>query len=215
MYPGINTISKSYIFRLFGTRGTALLLKSSIFSINHYYLMKGNLKFIPYLKIQNRLKGNFRKVTKEDIFSLKNRLETLSFYDKRELLSRILFYNSGFTNCYGFFADNKIAYIQWLIYPSENYIIEKDYATKFYPLSPKQVMIENAFTFPEYRGYGLYRTLTHKLCKQVYKEGYTTGLCYTRKDKTTPLNEFYLLGFKIDKLLTEYKFLFRTWRNLD
>ncbi|MBD3347196.1 MAG: hypothetical protein GF401_19250 [Chitinivibrionales bacterium] len=214
LYPGIHTLPKAYIAGQLGVRGMAAMFKEYIFSVNYYYMMKANLKFLPDIKYHNHLNGEFRRVKGEDIDSLKQRVSALPLRDRRDILSRILFYGNGFTNCHGFFVENKLAYMQWLIYPSENHLIESHYPTRFYPLSPHQVMIENAFTFPEYRGYGLYRYFTWHLLKKARNEGYRCGICYTKTERIIPINEFYMLGFKIDKILSEYRVLFRTNRNL-
>ncbi|HHL34205.1 MAG TPA: hypothetical protein ENJ30_07565 [Desulfobulbaceae bacterium] len=135
--------------------------------------------------------------------------------ERKEVVSRVLFYRSGFKNCYvAKTIENEIAYIQWLIYPSENSIIKKHFQKRFYLLEEFQVMIENAFTFPKFRGLGIMPVVTKELMKRARERGYKSAISYIRKDNIISLNEFMRLNFKITELLKEYKFLGVVKRNL-
>lgn len=75
-------------------------------------------------------------------------------------------------------------------------------------------MIENAFTFPPYRGLGYLLSGTLQLLDQARERGYRSAVCYIRKDNLKSINEFSKMGFKITKMVTEYKFFGKTWRTL-
>ena len=134
---------------------------------------------------------------------------------RRELVGRVLFYESGLHNCYGVAnSRDEIVYLQWLIHPSDNKTLQRQYPRKFYPLSNNQVMVENAFTLPTHRGLGLMSTVSLQLLHIACDEGLKSAICYIRKDRISPLNEFIQMGFKITKIATEYRILGKTWRKL-
>jgi hypothetical protein len=107
-----------------------------------------------------------------------------------------------------------IAYIQWIIFPTENHLIIRNYSGRYYPLTAKQVMIENAFTFPRYRGRGYFLSGTMQLLELAKNSGHSSAICYIRKDRIVPLNEFTQMGFKIIKMVREYKLFGKVWRTL-
>ncbi len=204
-----------YLFALsnLGFNQTFKLALNNLFSINHYYILKKNLSS---LNTGNQLKSNIeiKKVNNDDLNDIVKTIKMLDPIDRKEIVSRILFYKSGFKNCYVAKKKDDIAYIQWLIYPYENSIIKENYQRIFYPLGENQVMIENAFTFPKYRGIGLMEAVTLKLLSIAKKEGYKFAVGYIRKDRIISLNEFIKMGFKITKMVREYKFLGMTTRTL-
>ncbi len=71
-----------------------------------------------------------------------NNLKSLDPAGRKEILIRLFFYQAGLKNCY--IARTKTgenAAMQWLIYPSENSIVQQHFNTRFYPLKKNQVMI--------------------------------------------------------------------------
>ena len=182
--------------------------------MNHYYVLEVNLK-----KVKNSSKTiiNYEIgiLNENDIQKILNMINELDEDSIKELLSRLIFEKVGFNEPYIVHNhNNKIAYIQWLIYPHENNIINKHFSRKFYPLSENQVMVENAFTFPQFRGLGLMPAVTCDLLTIAKEAGYRSAICYIRKDRIAALNEFMKLGFKITKLTTEYKVFGFAWRTL-
>jgi hypothetical protein len=151
---------------------------------------------------------SIKKIDDQDLKKIIQMVKLLDPDSKMEVLSRILFYNCGFKNCYiGKTKEGEIAYIQWLVYPYENKNIKNHFRNIFYPLRENQVMIENAFTFPKFRGLNLMPAITVKLLNIAKENGYKSVIGYIRKDKITALNEIMRLGFKITKMITEYKLM--------
>ena len=122
------------------------LAMNNLCSINHYYVLNRNLTS---LNIEKKIRSNIvvKKVDSDDLNHIIKTLKLLKPNDRKEVVSRLLFYKAGFENCYvAKTKKDEVAYIQWLIYPSENLIIKEHFRRKFYPLRENQVMIENAFT---------------------------------------------------------------------
>jgi hypothetical protein len=146
---------------------------------------------------------------------MRGRLPELSPSNRKELLVRLLFYEAGFEHCYiAYTADGDLAAIQWLLRPHENKQLQARFPHRFYPIGPRQVMIENAFVFPDSRSVGVLRIITMHLLATALSEGYTHAVTYIPKEKIASLNAFIALGFKIRKLTRERKLLGSTRRAL-
>ncbi|MBC8180032.1 hypothetical protein H8E88_02805 [candidate division KSB1 bacterium] len=203
-----------FIINKLDGRSLFRLLMGRIFSINYYYVVKLNLNSPRQKRIKRDPPGDLSIMNSDDLSSIKNTIEFLGADDKREILARIIFYESGFRNCYVVKVDGNIVYLQWLIYPSENDIIKKYYKNIFHPLNNKTVIIENVFTYPKFRGIGYLPYFSQKLLDIVHKQGYRTAVGYIKNDKIISLNEFYQMGFKATKLLRERKLFGSIHRNL-
>lgn len=209
-----NTVSQIlYTLRSLGPHHFLRLIFSMIFSVNHYYLLGKNLSAAEEGAPERSGDVTMERVTEQDLAALQEAVPSLGAADQREVLSRLFFYQD-FGNCYVMKKKGEIVYLQWVIFPAENPTIAAKYPTKFYPLSERQVMIENAFTFPRHRGKGFLLHGTRHLLQMAKREGYSCAICYIRKDRIPSLNEFSKMGFRIVKMLTEYKILGWGWRTL-
>ena len=202
------------LFKSLGPKLFFRTLGSLVFSINHYYFLGRNLEAKLNFPALNIPPVECSAMDESDLVLLENHAKLLSPDDRRELIGRIRFYESGFKNCYIIKKDDVITYLQWIIYPKENSIIQEHYAKKFYPLDSDQVMIENAFTFPKHRGRGYLLFATRQLLETARSQGFTSAICYIRSDRIASLNEFLNMGFKIIRMIKEYKFLGKVWRTL-
>lgn len=212
--PRDDTGSVTCLLRSLGPLAFARLLRSMMFSCNHYYFLGRNL--LPPLNISpgSSTNGAVSPISAEDIDDIRGQLDSFEPQDRREIMSRLIFYGRGFRNCYVMRHGDDLAYIQWIIFPSENDLITRWYSRRYYTLATRQVMIENAFTFPRYRGRGYLQSGTLQLLELARNSGYGSAVCYIRKDRITPLNEFTRMGFKIIKLLGDYKLAGMAWRTL-
>jgi len=119
----------------------------------------------------SRLTYSIGIADKGDLESLVDRLGELEWNERKEIATRVFFARAGFRHCY--FAktpDGQPVYMQWLIYPDENEIIAKHFRSRFYPLKPNQIMLENAFTFPRFRGLGLLPNISAELLTIIFKK---------------------------------------------
>jgi L-amino acid N-acyltransferase YncA len=132
--------------------------------------------------------------------------------DQRELLARILFYRHGLQNCYVLREGDAIAYLQWIVYPSENDVLERKYRGHYLPLQNHQVMLENAFTLQPFRGRGFHPHATAELLNRARAEGYRVAVSYIKPRSISSLNNFISMGFKIHRLIREYRLVGRVWR---
>jgi ribosomal protein S18 acetylase RimI-like enzyme len=201
------------ILQELGLKASLRLLGSRLLSMNHYYVLRKNL-MEPSDQHPPRHKLEVAPICDRDITQILSDLDGCSAAEKRDVLAYLLFYQSGFKNCYVMKRDDKVAYMQTLIYAEDNPLITEKYRSKFYPLKENQVMIENVFTFPAYRGLGCFQSGTTQLLDLARARGCRSALCYVRKDRVAALTELVNMGFKITKLMPEYKVFGKVWRML-
>ena len=192
---------------------TKLVLRNAA-RLNHYYILGSDFGNLPKSPPKCNADGEAQLLRTEELPGLYNRLPSLGADDKRELMSRILFFKNGLRNCYTTRVDGEIANIHWLIFPSENDVIQSGYGSRFLPLSADEVMIENTFTFPAHRGHGLMPFSAWQLLNKAKALGYKRAVTYIRKDRIISLNHFLHLGFSIKRIVREYKILGFTRRAL-
>jgi hypothetical protein len=207
-------VDSLYIFKALGPRASFRLFGSRVLSVNHYYVLRKNLLETAGYSGAAKNKMEVSPICGDDIRKILGNLEACSVAEKRDVLAYLLFYQSGFKNCFVMRREDKVAYMQTLIFPKENDLIAGQYRNKFYPLKDTQVMIENVFTFPSFRGLGCFQSGTGQLLELARGLGYRSALCYVRKDRVAALTDLVNMGFKITKMVPEYKILGRTWRAL-
>lgn len=210
----LSAINMLLILRTLGPRAFARLALSRLLYVNHFYIVGKSLSVLLPQQKASASARTLSPVSEHDMTSLIGTLGSLEPADRRELLARIIFYKRGFTNCYAFRKGDSIAYLQWLVSPEENDLIKENYSGTYYMLSANQVMVENAFTFPHHRGHGYFQEGTRQLLELARQKGYKSAIAYIRKDRINPLNEFTMLGFKIIKIVTEYRVLGSSWKSL-
>ncbi len=190
------------------------LLFNRLYSVTYYLVLKINLKFVNDFPIKRTPVGALSLLTSADLSQIKQNLKDYNQEDRREILARIQLYEQGFHHCYVFKVGNKIAYWQWLIYASENHLIRKYYSKIFFPVKEEQVIIENAFTFPEFRGFGYLPYVSRLLLEKAREDGCRSAIGYIKINKIISLNEFYQMGFKTIRLLKETKMIGHKFRDL-
>jgi hypothetical protein len=190
------------------------LVRDRLFSFNNVFVLEKSLSAAAFPN-PHRLELSLCRVEQKEWDYILGRTHRMDKESIREIFARVLFFRNGFTNCYA--LKNKsgfLAHIQWIVFPEENHLIESCYAGFFKPLAPYEIMIENAFTMPEFRGLGLLGYATRHLLNLGGKLGYKKATSYVRCEKFASLNEMIRLGFSIKRVVPEYRLLGFTRRVL-
>jgi hypothetical protein len=187
--------------RLLGFRSLFVILLKRFFYIHHVLIMKMNLTTFRPRSFERIPAGELCLLTPDDIPKLLSAVPSLGEEDRKELMARIHFYNLGFSKLYGIKTEGQIAYVQWLITDEDNPVIRKHYQRLFFELKPGQALLENVFTFPQYRGRGYLRFGSEQLLVKARELGFQTVIAYIRIDKITTFNEFANMGFRFANLL--------------
>lgn len=203
-----------HVLRQMGWQSAVRLAVKNVAHVDHFYVLNCNLSALPAVPGKRLGGGEVRQLREDEVSELVDLLPALGPDDRREILIRLRFWADGFKNCYVLRVDGAIVYLQWLVYPSENNLIHEHYRQRFRPLGPKEVMVENAFTMPACRGWGLLPSITVELLKKANGQGFRQAVGYVRKDRIAVLNHFLQIGFKITRLIPEYRVLGRIWRGI-
>ncbi len=183
------------------------LIRTNIWSQQLYFIIQLNFRdFIPY-NLKRKPDGELAKLTREDIQSIIQDIKRIKGDERRELLGRIRFSFHNVPQGYCIKKDGSIRYIQWLIEPRHKEVLYRCYPKRMQKLNAKQVVLENAYTFPECRGMGYYYYVTSELLKKARQNGYKFAIGYVRADKIASFNTMLRMGFKITHVQQERKCL--------
>jgi hypothetical protein len=193
-----------------GLKNTFKVISKNTLYFDHYFALTANLNSVGNAP---KVRGTYfiRKAEEEDFENLMSNIKSFNYEDRKEIIIRLFFYHVGFKNCYLAITEKgDIAAMQWLVYPAENELIENEFQGRFYPLKKNQLMLQNFFTFPRFRGLGYMPAMVVELMKMAKEDGYRNVIGYVRKDRIGTINEMINIGFKLRKLIREYKILGKT-----
>lgn len=216
----VGSVSRQFVSQVsltlthLGFKYTLSYFAKNIFAVNYYYVLYVHLSLVKRPKLRT-FGYDLSPADEKDFERLIDQFPHFSPDTRKALLARIFFRRAGFRHCYVVRKpDGRLAYMQWLIYPDENDILAERFGRRFYLLQPDQVMLENAFSFPDVRGLGLLPCISSDLLVKAGEQGYKSAVIYIKNGQITSLNEFMRLGFKIRKMVREYKILGFTKRML-
>lgn len=185
-----------------------------LYSIEQFYLLNMNLRK-PVHRIEIRFSYTLERLQPGDWEDILKNLESADIASKKELLRRIFFYRAGFENCYVLKNRNReITCMLWIVYPLENEHLRRYFNSDLFLLKENEVLLENVFTMPKFRGFGFSPAITTELLRLAKDQGYknASAVIYSLKDRITSLNDMMSIGFRINKLVREYRFLGFLWR---
>ncbi|MDR3566732.1 MAG: hypothetical protein P4L43_01755 [Syntrophobacteraceae bacterium] len=200
--------------RALGVRGMSRLLCDRLLSFNQVFILQTSLLSVsaPH---PHRMQFSLSRVEEGDWTEILRQAHCVDTESRREIFARAMFFKNGFKNCYALRSKTGlIAHIQWVVFPEENDLIGTHYRGHFMPLDRGEIMIENAFTFPRFRGLGLYAYGTRGLMDLGRQQEYKKASSYVRSEKVASLNELIRLGFSFKRVVREYKVLGFTRRAL-
>ena len=183
------------------------VMKKNIYSCRHYYLLQLNLAHYKPYSLSRKPAGELCRMTADDFKTISQQLGRTEGKDRKELAYRIYYYKLGFDRAYCVKANQKIAYLQWIIYPDENEILQKHFPNRYPEIRPNQVLLENAFTFPDKRGLGYYYYISTRILEKIKNEGYKYALSYVQVDNLDSLKSTLQMGFQITQIYRERRLL--------
>lgn len=196
-----------------GIRVPAAYALKRLAHVDHFFHLTAALARLRFPRLRHDIA--FAQATENDLAEIVRGIPALDPDSRREVVTRVLFFRRGFSGCY--VARNprgEIVALQWLVRPRENALLQAHFPRTFYPLGEREVMTENVFIYPPYRGLGMFPTLKHHVLTKARDEGFRTCHSYVRKDNLVSLNGLLALGFQVQRLLTAYNLGGWSWRNL-
>jgi hypothetical protein len=193
-----------------GLRIPAWHVLKKLCSVEHVYYLTAPIDRIRFPRLRSDIEFGF--ATERELVESLRDLSTLDDVSRRDLVVRVLFFRHGFTTCrVGRSKAGQLVSLQWLIRPADNPLLERYLRGRRYLLNDDQVMIENIFVFPPFRGVGVFPTVNHDTISIARQEGFRLCKAYVGKDNIASLNSYFSLGFRIEKLLTGYQLAGHTW----
>jgi GNAT superfamily N-acetyltransferase len=152
--------------------------------------------------------------SREAFKKISARLNEESGQDVFEILRRVSFYERGFDACY-FASTNsgEVCHMAWLLSASHNNLIQSQYPPGMSKLEEDEVLLENIFTFPRYRGKGIMTSVTIFLADLARKQGFRRVMAYVDIENKASLKGFLRAGFYSYREEKEKRRFFRIWRS--
>jgi hypothetical protein len=196
-----------------GLRTPALFVLKRVAWVDHFYHLTAPLSRLRFPRL--RLDLSFAPATEDDFDEMAQGLGALDPAARKDVVTRLLFRRRGFSGCYvGRSAEGDLVSVQWLVRPRENPLLQVQFPRLYYPLRDGEVMLENVFVYPRFRGIGVFPTVNHHVVSVARSEGFRGCHAYIRKDNLVSLNGFLSMGFQLQRLLTGYNLAGLSWRNL-
>ena len=86
-------------------------------------------------------------------------------------------------------------FVQWVFSSADNREIARIFDGRFPELQGGEVLFENAFTPPQFRGFGVMPAAMSQIAARVGAEGYHTGLTFVAEGNTPSINGCTKAGF--------------------
>lgn len=196
-----------------GIRIPAVYALKRLAYVDHFYHLTAPLARLRFPRLRTDIR--FAQATADDFAEIERGIPALDAESRKEVITRVLFFRRGFSGCYlGRDGRGDVAAMQWLLRPRENALLQAHFPRIFYPLGEREVMTENVFIYPRFRGLGTFPTLKHHVLSVARNEGFLMCHSYVRKDNLVSLNGLLALGFQMQHLLTAYNLAGRSWRSL-
>lgn len=165
--------------------------------------------------VQCRTKYSLQPASRDDMEEILNKAKQEVGESARELLQRKWFYDCGFHDCYVARAagSGDLCYIQWLVSSRDDSVVKRGFTKRLPRLKRDEILVENTFTFPQYRGNGIYPSVMVELGQIAKSKGFRRMLVYVREDNTASLKGCEKAGFRQFERISEIKLFFLTRRN--
>ena len=133
--------------------------------------------------------------------------------DVFEILRRVSFYERGFDACYVALTDSgDVCHIGWLLSARHNDLIRSQYPPGTDSLKEDEVLVENIFTFPRFRGKGIMLSVLRQMEDLAGKQGCRRVVAYVDTTNAASLAGFNRAGYKPYGEEKEYRRFFRIRR---
>jgi GNAT superfamily N-acetyltransferase len=195
-----------------GFRAAMDYIRTGLFSVTTYLWLVKDLTSAESLS-QSQMRYKLQPASPANFGELVHHLKDEKGQALLELLRRLSFYRRGFDTCYVAMAESgEICYMQWLISPRHNELLRTNFPFRMRLLKEDESMLENAFTFPRFRGKGIMGSVMLELAGIARNQGFKRLVTQVEKNNEASLKGCYRVGFRAFTEQQEVKFLFITWR---
>lgn len=196
-----------------GLRTPLLFALKRLAWVDHFYHLTAPLSRLRFPRVRSDLLVT--EATEADFDEMARGLPALERAVRKDVVTRLLFHRHGFTGCYvARTAAGELAGMHWLLRPRDDATLQASYPRLFYPIREHEVMFENGFVYPRFRGTFVLPTINQHAIALARAEGARLCSTYIRKDNLASLNATLAMGFQLHRLLTSYNLAGISWRNL-
>jgi len=112
----------------------------------------------------------------------------------------------GLSTCYVATAEGALCYVQWLIDPSQNELIAREFTGLCPPLSHDEMLLHGGYTFPPFRAEAVASAAMAQICGRAAAGGAHWLYIFVAVDDIAMLKTCSRLGFRPHQVCTD------TWR---
>lgn len=138
-----------------------------------------------------------RPIEPDDVRALLNVSEAgISDPERRDRMTRLHLLDAGFSSCFvATTADGQACYIQWLISPGENSLLQKSFNGLFPPLASNEMLLEGAYTPVAFRGQRIMPAAMALIAEKAAELGAERALTFVGEDNIPSLKGCKRAGF--------------------
>ena len=160
--------------------------------------------------------GNYKLAlaSPADIDEFFEKMERETKECRYELLARKWFYECGFHNCYVVRTTdtNALCHVRWMVTSPDNSIIDASFKDRLPRLKEDEALMENIFTFKEYRAKGITISIGLQMAEIARKQGIRRIMAYVAEDNIPSLRACKTQGFQVFEKVLERHVLFHARR---
>lgn len=169
-----------------------------IYSEKTWYVLRRE-PGIPFIPPQPKIPIRVRAVDKSDYPAI-----------IEEHPARIPALEAGLATCYvAETSDGEICYMQWLIDSGQNDLIMKEFKGMCSPLKDGEMMLEWAYTFKKYRGFGVMAPAMSAISEQGAAKGASSLITFVEHDNIPSLKGCRSAGYRPYRIRRDRWRLFR------
>ena len=202
------------LLKLGGPKAFLFQLRRQIYSRDILFGLETNSD-TDKVAVTSRLQYSLAPASEKDIEEVVLKAETESEESAHELIQRKWFYECGFHECYmARTADTRDpCFLAWIISSKDSSVVNQGFKSRLPSLQEDELLLENCYTFEQYRGNGIMPSALSELWETAISKGFKRMITYVRQDNKASLRAFEKLGFRKFDEIRERKLLFFTKRN--
>ncbi|MGD2065335.1 MAG: GNAT family N-acetyltransferase, partial [Dehalococcoidia bacterium] len=104
-------------------------------------------------------------------------------------------------------------FLAWLISTKDCAVVNRGFKSRLPSLHEDELLLENCYTFEQYRGNGIMPSVVFELWEMARSRGFKRMIAYVRQDNEASLRALEKIGFRKSNEIRELKLLFSTTRN--
>lgn len=139
-----------------------------------------------------------KKLNKTDVPKILDLKEKgINYLELYERIKRLLFVKSDIPRCYVGITDQGVPCVMcWMIQYPDNDKIQSYFSGNILNLQPNEVLLEEIYTHPAFRGLNLMQYITFKLFEKASENGAQRAIAFLKSDNSASLKGSKRIGWQ-------------------